>query len=99
MAGTGLACAGRPTWAKGAEAHVEVFADDPLARIAPEIHDHFTEHIGGVIYDGVWAGEASKIQNRHGLRQKLIDRISQFKFLSFARPADALLTATTGETE
>ena len=33
--------------------------------IAPEIYGHFSEHIGGVMYDGIWTGE--------GYRQELVD--------------------------
>lgn len=25
-----------------------------LGEIAPELYGHFAEHIGGVIYDGIW---------------------------------------------
>ena len=27
--------------------------------IAPELYGHFSEHIGGVFYDGLWVGEDS----------------------------------------
>ena len=32
--------------------------------IAPELYGHFVEHIGGVIYDGVWVGKDSNIENQ-----------------------------------
>ena len=32
-----------------------------IGTIAPEIYGHFSEHIGGVIYDGLWVGKDSKI--------------------------------------
>ena len=34
--------------------------------IAPEIYGHFTEHIGGLFYDGLWVGPDSPIENEHG---------------------------------
>ena len=37
------------------------------------IYGHFTEHIGGVFYDGLWVGPDSKIENYNGFRKKLID--------------------------
>ncbi|MBT9330491.1 alpha-N-arabinofuranosidase [Paracidobacterium acidisoli] len=61
--------------AAGAGAHIEVLLDEPVATVAPEIFGHFIEHLGGVIYDGVWVGENSKIANTDGIRTALIDRL------------------------
>ena len=41
--------------------------------IAPEIYGHFSEHIGGVFYDGLWVGEDSKVENVRGFRKSLVD--------------------------
>lgn len=41
--------------------------------IAPELYGHFSEHIGGVFYDGLWVGEDSKVENIHGFRKSLVD--------------------------
>lgn len=41
--------------------------------IAPEIYGHFSEHIGGVFYDGLWVGEESKVENIRGFRKSLVD--------------------------
>jgi alpha-L-arabinofuranosidase len=57
------------------DAHVEVLLDEPIATVAPGIFGHFIEHIGGVIYDGVWVGEGSKIPNTQGIRTALIERL------------------------
>lgn len=43
--------------------------------IAPEIYGHFTEHIGGVIYDGIWVGKNSKIPNIKGFRKEIIEKL------------------------
>jgi alpha-N-arabinofuranosidase len=77
MAGAVLAFSGRPGWAKSADAQVQIFIDDAGSTIAPEIYGHFTEHIGGVIYDGVWVGPKSKIPNQYGIRSELIKRMNQ----------------------
>lgn len=37
------------------------------------IYGHFSEHIGGVFYDGLWVGEDSKVENERGFRKVLID--------------------------
>lgn len=47
--------------------------------IAPEIYGHFTEHIGGVIYDGIWVGRDSKIPNIKGFRKDVIEKLKAIK--------------------
>ncbi|MBC8181722.1 alpha-L-arabinofuranosidase, partial [candidate division KSB1 bacterium] len=47
--------------------------DEPIGTIAPEIYGHFAEHIGGVVYDGVWVGKDSSIPNINGIRKELVD--------------------------
>ena len=37
------------------------------------------EHLGGVIYDGIWVGENSKVPNVNGLRKELIDEMKKIK--------------------
>ena len=56
-----------------ADAHIEIIPSEAIATISPEIYSHFIEHLGGVIYDGVWVGENSKIPNQHGVRTAFID--------------------------
>ena len=56
---------------------VEILINEPVGRIAPELHGQFTEHIGGVIYDGVWVGEDSKIPNEGGIRKALVECLRQ----------------------
>ncbi|MDE3054010.1 MAG: alpha-L-arabinofuranosidase [Gemmatimonadota bacterium] len=58
-----------------ADSHIDIRLDDPIGTIAPEIYGHFTEHLGGVIYDGVWVGENSKIPNVGGIRKALVDAL------------------------
>jgi alpha-L-arabinofuranosidase len=77
MTGAVLAFSNRRVCAKNADSHVEIFLDEPKGIIAPQIYGQFTEHIGGVVYDGVWVGEKSKIPNRYGIRKELVDRMNQ----------------------
>jgi alpha-L-arabinofuranosidase len=58
---------------KGVDAHIDIVPGETIGRIAPEIYSHFIEHLGGVIYDGVWVGEGSKIANVNGIRKAFID--------------------------
>ncbi len=62
-----------------AGSHIEVAVDEPIGTIAPEIYGHFTEHLGTVIYGGVFVGEDSKIANQHGLRSALIEKMRAMK--------------------
>ncbi len=55
------------------DARIDILPSEPIGRIAPEIYSHFIEHLGGVIYDGVWVGKASKIRHTDGVRQAFID--------------------------
>ena len=56
-----------------ADSHIEILLDEPIGTIAPEVYGHFTEHLGGVIYDGVWVGTDSKVPNIGGIRKALVD--------------------------
>ena len=57
--------------------HLTVHGDDRIARVEPELYGHFTEHIGGVFYDGIWEGENSPVPNIRGLRLELIEKMRQ----------------------
>ncbi len=64
---------------KMADARIEVLLNEPIGKINPEIYGHFAEHLGGVIYDGIWVGENSKIPNVGGIRKALIDALKPIK--------------------
>ena len=61
------------------DAHIQLLPSEPIGTIAPEIYGHFIEHLGGVIYDGVWVGVTSKIPNTAGIRQTFIDAMREIK--------------------
>jgi alpha-N-arabinofuranosidase len=69
----------RGALAQQAGSHIEIMVDEPIANIAPEIYGHFTEHLGSVIYDGIFVGEDSKIPNQHGLRTAVIEKMRAIK--------------------
>jgi alpha-N-arabinofuranosidase len=64
---------------RAADARIEVLVNEPVGTISPEIYGHFIEHLGGVIYDGVWVGEGSKIPNTGGIRTALIEHTRRLK--------------------
>jgi alpha-L-arabinofuranosidase len=78
---SGLALATRSGFAarqsKLADARIEVLLEEPIGKIAPEIYGHFVEHLGGVVYDGIWVGENSKVPNVGGLRKALVDALKR----------------------
>jgi alpha-N-arabinofuranosidase len=65
--------------ARMADARIEILLDEPIGRIAPEIYGHFVEHLGGVVYDGIWVGEDSKIPNIGGVRQAIVEAMKRMK--------------------
>jgi alpha-N-arabinofuranosidase len=61
------------------DARIEILPEEVLGTISPNLYGHFLEHIGGVIYDGVWVGENSKIPNVGGVRKDLVDEMRTVK--------------------
>ncbi|MGC1537462.1 MAG: alpha-L-arabinofuranosidase C-terminal domain-containing protein [Candidatus Sulfotelmatobacter sp.] len=61
------------------DSRIEVLLDEAVGTISPNIYGHFIEHIGGVIYDGVWVGENSKVPNIGGIRRDLIEEMRKTK--------------------
>jgi alpha-L-arabinofuranosidase len=68
-----------PRLARAAESRIEVIPAEPIGTIAPEIYGHFVEHLGGVVYDGIWVGEGSSIPNVGGIRKEIVDRLRQIR--------------------
>ena len=63
-----------------ADARIEILANEPpIGTISPTIYGHFTEHIGGVVYDGIWVGESSPVPNIGGIRRDLVDHLKRIK--------------------
>jgi len=63
----------------GDQSRIEVLLGEPLGTISPNIYGHFTENLGGVIYDGVWVGEKSKVPNLNGVRKELVEEMRKIK--------------------
>ncbi len=57
LAGAVLAISNKHIWAASADSRIEIFLGEHGGEISPNLYGQFTEHIGGVIYDGVWVGE------------------------------------------
>jgi len=61
------------------DSRIEILIDEPIGTIAPDIYGHFVEHLGGVVYDGIWVGEGSKVPNVDGIRRALVDELRKIK--------------------
>ena len=66
-------------FAQGVDAHIDIFLDEPLGTISPNIYGHFVENLSGVVYDGIWVGEDSRVPNVHGIRKELVDEMRKIK--------------------
>ncbi|MBP8303304.1 MAG: alpha-N-arabinofuranosidase [Phycisphaerae bacterium] len=74
-AGIGAWIRSRPILAADAMSPVEIdlALDDLGPVVSPHLYGHFIEHLGGVVYDGIWVGLDSGIPNTGGIRQQFID--------------------------
>ena len=62
-----------------ADSSVEILLNEPIGTVNPNLYSHFVEHLGGVVYDGIWDGEKSKIPNIGGIRKALVDSLVKLK--------------------
>lgn len=60
-------------------ANINIKTDEVIGTISPDIYGHFTEHLGGVIYDGVWVGPDSSVPNINGIRKQLVDDMKRLE--------------------
>lgn len=58
---------------------IEVLTGESIGTIAPEIYGFLAEHLGGVVYDGIWVGEHSKVPNVNGIRRSLVEALRRIK--------------------
>jgi len=57
------------------EKKVHLLRPKKLGIVSPEIYGHFSEHIGGVFYDGLWVGRDSAVPNIRGFRREIIEKM------------------------
>ena len=84
LGATALWAAPTANWATAPESHaadsrIDVLFDEPLGTISPNIYGHFVENLSGVLYDGIWLGENSRVPNINGLRKSLIEHMRKIK--------------------
>src|SRR5499433_1238382 len=72
-AGAGLGVVAGSRIAFAADAEIVLTPSAPGPAINPHVYGHFIEHLGGVIYDGIWVGRDSKIPNVDGIRKQFVE--------------------------
>jgi alpha-N-arabinofuranosidase len=71
--------AGLAAAASSSDSRIEVLLGETLGTISPNIYGHFVEHLGGVVYDGIWVGKNSKVPNVDGIRRDLVEHMRKIK--------------------
>ena len=59
------------------KATLAIRLDQPRSVINPNIYGQFAEHLGRLIYDGIWVGEGSPIPNTRGIRNDVIAALKE----------------------
>jgi alpha-L-arabinofuranosidase len=60
-------------------AQVDILINEPIGTISPNIYGHFVELLGGVVYDGIWVGENSRVANIGGIRKELVEHMRRMR--------------------
>src|SRR5258707_10765057 len=80
----GLLSGAAPALATDSE--IEITVTDSGPEISPHLYGQFIEHLGGVIYDGIWVGRNSKIENAGGIRKQFIDDMKRIGVPNYRWP-------------
>lgn len=54
---------------------VVVLPEETIGEINPLLHGHFAEHLGELVYPGLWVGHDSKIPHTNGLRNDVVEAL------------------------
>ena len=72
----------RPSRAQNAESYkatLTIRLDQPGSVINRNIYGQFAEHLGRLIYEGLWVGEGSPIPNTRGLRNDVVAALKELR--------------------
>ena len=72
-------CASAFAATKTVEATLTIRADQPGAKMEPELQGQFMEHLGRNVYEGIWVGENSSIPNTRGYRNDVLAALKKLK--------------------
>jgi alpha-N-arabinofuranosidase len=59
------------------KAELIIRADQPKGKINRNIYGHFAEHLGRLVYEGLWVGENSPIANTRGIRNDVVGALKK----------------------
>jgi alpha-N-arabinofuranosidase len=79
LLGSTALIAPRALFSQSPEARIEILINEPIGTVNPNLYSHFVEHLGGVVYDGIWVGERSRIPNIGGIRKDLVDSLAKLR--------------------
>ena len=60
-------------------AKLVINANKKVSKINKEIYGHFSEHLGRCIYEGIYVGENSAIENVNGMRCDVVEALKEIK--------------------
>ncbi|MHA1150499.1 MAG: alpha-N-arabinofuranosidase [Promethearchaeota archaeon] len=63
----------------GIKGIVSINTNNVIDIINPNIYGHFAEHLGRLIYDGIWVGQDSDIPNINGIRKDIVEALKKIK--------------------
>jgi len=72
--------------ARATDSRIDLLVEEAIGTINPNTYGHFVEHLGGVVYDGIWVGENSRVPNTGGIRTALVDALKRIKAPIFRYP-------------
>ena len=52
-----------------------ILPNEKIGEISPYLHGNFAEHLGELVYPGIWVGEKSPIPNTRGIRNDVVQAL------------------------
>lgn len=85
--------AAAPVRAQQDAAKLTILGEEELGTISPRLYGQFTEHIGRLIYEGIWVGPDAKIPNRNGYRLDTLRALERVRPSVFRWPGGCFADA------
>jgi alpha-L-arabinofuranosidase len=72
---------------------INVLLNESIGTIRPALYGQFAEHLGGVIYDGIWVGTDSKVPNIGGIRKAIVEHVRRLGPIAIRWPGGCFADA------
>src|SRR3954452_6694508 len=79
LLGAAALLSSKSVYSQTADSRIDILINEPIGTVNPNLYSHFVEHLGGVVYDGIWVGENSKVPNIKGIRKALVNNLAKIK--------------------